>query len=164
MLYWRENIIFVKTKLCPMRYAIHLPLPEGWVSSTRTTKEAGETVTRLEAYLPDDRAQKDKAEIDVMVGPMPPDSDAQEQALLNYTDMVGFDPDDPEDSDPLTVWPFGGKRAYGFECLVEDDSPMRVMCVGIRQGALAIITVVGETDAVLAETVRLVERVKVTEA
>lgn len=146
-----------------MSYQIKLNLPEGWKSKTEVLDEAGDTVTRLEAYLPDDAARKDLAEIDICVGPMPGDSDAQEQALLNYTEMVGFDDDDPEDQDPLTVWPFAGKKAYGFEALCEDDSPMRVMCVSVRQGVLAIITVVGDTDERLSEVVKLVERMKVTQ-
>ncbi len=147
-----------------MTYQIKLSLPEGWKSSTEVSDESGDVVTRLEAYLPDDAARKDLAEIDICVGPMPGDSDAQEQALLNYTEMVGFDENDPEDQDPLTVWPFDGKKAYGFECLCEDDSPMRVMCIAIRQGALAIITVIADSDERLAETVRLVEHMKVREA
>ena len=66
--------------------------------------------------------------------------------------------DDPEDQDPLTVWPFSGKKAYGFECLCEDDSPMRVMFCELKKGLLAIISVVAEDVATLAEYVTMVEQ------
>lgn len=142
-----------------MPYSIKLNLPQGWKSSTESVKDDdGTTVAHLSAYLPDDKAQADISEIDIYVGEMPSDSDPQEQAMLNYADMVGFDDDDPEDEDPLTVWPFAGKKAYGFECLCEDDSPMRVMFCEIKKGALAIVSVVGKDDATLADTVSIVDK------
>ncbi len=150
-----------------MKYSIKMELPEGWKSSVETTPDPdGTEITHLAAYLSDEKAQADISDIDIYVGDMPSDGDAQEQAMLNYVDMVGFDENDPEDQDPLTVWPFAGKKAYGFECLCEDDSPMRVMFCEIKKGALAIVSVVAKDDETLEKYVTLVDqrlRVKATE-
>ncbi len=142
-----------------MKYSIRLELPQGWKSSVETSLDPdGTEITHLSAYLSDEKAQADISDIDIYLGDMPADGDAQEQAMLNYVDMVGFDEDDPEDQDPLTVWPFSGKKAYGFECLCEDDSPMRVMFCELKKGLLAIISVVAKDDATLAEYVTMVEQ------
>lgn len=142
-----------------MKYTLKLELPKNWKTATDSSLDPdGTEITHFSAYLPDDKAQSDVSDIDIYLGDMPADGDAQEQAMLNYVDMVGFDEDDPEDQDPLTVWPFAGKKAYGFECLCEDDSPMRVMFCELKKGMLAIISVVGKDDDTLAEFVSLVER------
>lgn len=142
-----------------MKYSIRLDLPQGWQSSVETSTDPdGTEITHFSAYLSDDEARSDVSDIDIYLGDMPSDGDAQEQALLNYVDMVGFDEDDPEDQDPLTVWPFAGKKAYGFECLCEDDSPMRVMFCELKKGMLAIISVIAKDDAALAEYVTMVDR------
>lgn len=142
-----------------MKYTLKLELPEGWQSSVETSLDPdGTEITHFSAYLSDDRAQSDVSDIDIYLGDMPTDGDAQEQAMLNYVDMVGFDENDPEDQDPLTEWPFSGKKAYGFECLCEDDSPMRVMFCELKKGMLAIISVVAKDDETLARYVTLVEQ------
>lgn len=142
-----------------MAYRIEIALPAEWNSSFETNLDPdGTEISHFSAFLPDDRNRTDTAEIDIYLGAMPSDSDAQEQAMLNYADMVGFDDDDPEDEDPLTEWPFAGKKAYGFECLCEDDSPMRVMFCEIRQGQLAIVSIIGKDDETLAETVSTVDK------
>ncbi len=136
-------------------YNIKLELPAAW-KSRRETLDGG--VAHFEAFLANDRLQTDDAEIDVCVGPMPPETTAQDEAMANYVEIVGFDDDDPEDMDPLTEWPFQNRKAYGFEALCEDDSPMRVMCVEIRSGVLVVMTLIGRTDSILEELVTLVER------
>ncbi len=142
-----------------MKYSVKMELPEGWKSSVESDMDPdGTEITHFAAYLSDERARADEADIDIYVGDMPADSDAQEQALLNYADMVGFDEDDPEDQDPLTEWPFSGKKAYGFECLCEDDSPMRVMFCEIKKGALMIASVVAKDDETLAKYVTMVDQ------
>lgn len=142
-----------------MNYTIKLDLPEGWKSEMETEPDPdGTIITHLSAYIEDDKHQTDIGDIDVYVGDMPADGDAQEQAMLNYVDMVGFDENDPEDQDPLTCWPFAGKKAYGFECLCEDDSPMRVMFCEMKKGMLVIISVAAKNDADLAQFVTLVEQ------
>lgn len=141
-----------------MAYRITLPLPEGWKSKVETLPEMdGMEITHLEAYLPNDARQSDDAGIDICVGPMPEDTTVQDEALANYADVVGWDDDDPEDFDPLTEWPFQHRKAYGFEALCEDDSPMRVMCVEVRKGVLVVMTLVGKDDDVLTGIIRYVE-------
>lgn len=150
-----------------MKYSIKMDLPENWKSSIDTDQDPdGTEITHLSAYLANEKTQSDESDIDIYVGDMPEDGDAQEQAMLNYVDMVGFDENDPEDQDPLTEWPFGNKKAYGFECLCEDDSPMRVMFCEIKKGALAIISVIAKDDETLSKYVTMVEqrlRVKILE-
>ena len=142
-----------------MAYNISIKLPQGWVSDLDTyLDESGVEITHLSCHLPDDRRQTDEALIDVYAGPMPEDSTAADQALANYADTVGFDEDDPEDFDPVVAWPFGGKKAYGFEAVAEDDSPMRMMCIELKKGTLVIICILGKDDDTLVEAVRLAER------
>ena len=136
-------------------FKINLELPQGWKSKFETIEDG---VSHFEAYLANDRLQTDDAEIDVCVGAMPPETTAQDEAMANYVEVVGFDDDDPEDMDPLTVWPFQNRKAYGFEALCEDDSPMRVMCVEIRSGVLVVMTLIGRTDQILEDITTLVER------
>ena len=89
---------------------------------------------------------------------MPEDTTAADQALANYADTVGFDEEDPEDFDPIIEWPFGNKKAYGFEALAEDDSPMRMMCIELKKGTLVILCILAKDDATLVEAVQLAER------
>lgn len=141
-----------------MAFRITLPLPAGWKSRVETLQEMdGAEVSHLEAYLPNDARQSDDAEIDICVGPMPADTTAQDEALANYADVVGWDDDDPEDFDPLTEWPFQRRKAFGFEALCEDDSPLRVMCVEIRKDVLVVMTLVARDDEELVKVVQYVE-------
>ncbi len=89
---------------------------------------------------------------------MPEDTTAADQALANYADTVGFDDDDPEDFDPIIEWPFNGKKAYGFEAVAEDDSPMRMMCIELKKDILVILVVLAKDDDTLVEAVQLAER------
>ena len=142
-----------------MAYDISLRLPQGWVSDLETyLDESGVEITHLSSHLPNDRKQTDEALIDVYVGPMPEDSTAADQALANYADTVGFDEDDPEEFDPIIEWPFGNKKAYGFEAIAEDDSPMRLMCIEIKKGILVILCILAKDDDTLVEAVQLAER------
>lgn len=141
-----------------MPYKIQLPLPQGWISSSDIQKdEDGSVITHLECQLPDDKKQTMIAMADIYVGPMPEDSSAADQAYANYVDMIGFDEDDPEDMDPITEWPFNGRKAYGFEGLSEDDSPIRVMAIEIKKGVLCIMSIMACDDDKLVGTVRLIE-------
>ena len=74
-----------------MAYNITLPLPEGWTCITDSYQEFdGSEVTHLDARLADERTRRDKAFINIYVGPMPPDTSAEDEALANYADMVGW--------------------------------------------------------------------------
>ena len=115
-------------------------------------------MTHFECHLSDDAARTDLAQIEIFAGRMPSDTTAADEALANYADIVGFDDSDPEDLDPITEWPFAGKKAYGFEALCEDDSPMRLMCTEIKAGYLVLISICAKDDETLVETVQLVER------
>lgn len=142
-----------------MSYDIQLTLPSGWSSEQETyIDESGAEITHLGCHKPDDVHQTDEALIDVYVGPLPDDTSAADQALSNYADTVGFDDDDPDGFDPITEWPFNGKKAYGFEAECEDDSPMRMMCIEVKKGTLAIICIVAKDDDSLVEVIEYTER------
>ena len=142
-----------------MAYDISLKLPQGWVSDLDTyLDESGVEITHLSCHLPNDIQKTDEALIDVYAGPMPEDTTAADQALANYADTVGFDEDDPDDFDPITEWPFNKKKAYGFEAIAEDDSPMRLMCLEPRKGTLVVLCILAMDDDVLVEAVQLAER------
>lgn len=141
------------------KYIIHLDLPGGWEKEESTYTEVdGTDVTHIECHLPDDVAKKDLAVVDIYSGLMPSDTTAADEALANYADIVGFDETDPEDFDPIIEWPFAGKKAYGFEALCEDDSPMRLMCVEIKKGILCIMSICAQNDEKLIEIIKLVEK------
>ncbi len=142
-----------------MAYDISLKLPKEWVSELDSyIDESGVEITHLSCHLPNDRLQTDEALIDVYAGPLPEDTTAADQALSNYADTVGFDEDDPEDFDPIIEWPFNGKKAYGFEAIAEDDSPMRMMCIEFKKGVLVILCILGKDDDTLVQAVQLAER------
>ena len=142
-----------------MAYDISLKLPQGWVSDLDTyLDESGVEITHLSCHLPNDVQKTDEALIDVYAGPMPEDTTAADQALANYADTVGFDEDDPDDFDPITEWPFNKKKAYGFEAIAEDDSPMRLMCLEPRKGTLVVLCILAKDDDMLVEAVQLAER------
>ncbi len=142
-----------------MAYDISLKLPKEWVSELDSyIDESGVEITHLSCHLPNDRLQTDEALIDVYAGPLPEDTTAADQALSNYADTVGFDEDDPEDYDPIIEWPFNGKKAYGFEAIAEDDSPMRMMCIEFKKGVLVILCILGKDDDTLVQAVQLAER------
>lgn len=141
-----------------MAYKISLQLPQGWHSEhDEYTDPSGAEVSHMEAYLSNEKAGTDLALIDIYVGPMPEDTNAADEALANYVDLVGFDDDDPEDFDPIIEWPFNGRKAYGFEAYCEDESPMRVMSIEIKKGVLCIMNIVAKDDDKLVETVQMVE-------
>ena len=142
-----------------MAYDISLKLPQGWVSDLDTyLDESGVEITHLSCHLPNDIQKTDEALIDVYAGPMPEDTTAADQALANYADTVGFDEEDPDDFDPITEWPFNKKKAYGFEAIAEDDSPMRLMCLEPRKGTLVVLCILAKDDDMLVEAVQLAER------
>ena len=142
-----------------MAYDISLKLPQGWVSDLDTyLDESGVEITHLSCHLPNDIQKTDEALIDVYAGPMPEDTTAADQALANYADTVGFDEDEPDDFDPITEWPFNKKKAYGFEAIAEDDSPMRLMCLEPRKGTLVVLCILAKDDDMLVEAVQLAER------
>lgn len=134
-----------------MANEIILTMPEGWTCRNGNTIEENGPVGHFEAE------NGQGAEVEVFVGPMPPDSSAEEEAFLNYADMVGWDENDPEDQDPLTEWPFNNRKAYGFEALCEDDTPLRVMCIEVKKDVLLVMTVTAADDAALADLLKWIE-------
>ncbi|MBO4263942.1 MAG: hypothetical protein J5871_04610 [Bacteroidales bacterium] len=142
-----------------MAYDIQLLLPPQWQSENEVyVDESGAEITHLEAHLYDAAAQRDSAMIDIYVGEMPADTTARDQSLSNYADIVGFDDEDPEDFDPVSCIRFNGKKAYVFEALCEDESPMMFLAQEVRQGVLAIICCAASAQDSLAGVVQLVER------
>ena len=78
-----------------MAYDIQLRLPEGWQQEMETyLDEGGAEITHLEAHLYNEARKRDEGYIDLYVGPLPEDTTAEDQALSNYADIVGFDDDD----------------------------------------------------------------------
>jgi hypothetical protein len=126
---------------------IQLPLLPGWQAQQETLLDNDVELFHLETYLPDDKNQSDKALADLYAGEMPEGSNACQAALNSYRDIVGDD-----EEDPLTIWPFQGKEAYGYEVICDDDSIMRVMCLEPAPGQLLIINIVAG-DADLFDTV-----------
>lgn len=136
-----------------MHPTIQLPLLPGWQSHAEILLDNDIELSHLETYLPDDKSQSDHALIDIYAGAMPPGSTAEQEALHSYEDIVGDD-----EADPLTIWPFQGKDAYGYEVICEDDSIMRVMCVETAPGELLIINIVAQDDELFEQVIAHVEK------
>ena len=142
-----------------MAYEILMHLPQGWqVESDVYTDESGAEITHLEAHLTEEGKDRDNGMIDIYVGDTPEDTTAEDQALSNYADIVGFDEDDPEDFNPIARIKFNGRNAYGFDALCEDDSPMMFLATEVRKGVLAIICAAAPDDEALQQIMTLVER------
>ena len=136
-----------------MTSTLLLPLLPGWQAHQETLLDGPIELLHFETFLPDDGAQADRALVDLYLGQMPEGSDAAQEALHSYQDIIGDD-----ESDPLTIWPFQGKEAYGYEAICEDDAIMRVMCVETAPGQLLILNIVAQDDDLFDEAVRHVEQ------
>lgn len=142
-----------------MAYQVQLNLPEGWQVKTDICEdEYGSEITHLEAHLYIEGKDRDEGMIDIYVGDTPEDTTAEDQALSNYADIVGFDEDDPEDFNPIAKIRFNGRAAYGFEALCEDESPMMFLATEVRKGVLVIICAAAPDDESLQEVMSLTER------
>lgn len=142
-----------------MAYDIQMNLPACWTCEQDTyLDESGYEIAHLEAHLRNDRKQKDEAIIDIYVGDIPEGETAEDQALANYAETVGFYDDDPEDFNPIEKFKFNGKNAYGFSALCEDESPMRFIAQEVRKGILAIFVFSASDEQSVEETRALIER------
>ena len=142
-----------------MTYDIQLQLPGDWHKELETyLDESGAEISHLEAHLYNDGADRDDGMIDIYVGEMPEDISAEDQALSNYADIVGFDDDDPEDFNPIVKLRFNGRNAWGFDAYQENDFPMRLISQEVRSGALAIIVFSAPDRDALVELHLLIER------
>ena len=142
-----------------MAYDIQLNLPAPWQKEMETYEdESGYEISHLEAHLYNPVTKRDDGYIDLYVGPLPEDTTAEDQALSNYADIVGFEDDDPEDFNPIAAILFNGKKAYGFDAYFEDDSPMMFLAQEVKKGVLAILCVAGADDDALKEALSAAER------
>ena len=142
-----------------MAYDITLKLPSPWQTETEIyNDESGAEITHLEAHLYNPSSKRDEGYADIYVGDMPEGTDARDQALSNYADIVGFEDDDPEDFDPISTIMFNGRKAYGFDAFFEDESPMMFLAQEVRKGVLVVMCAAGSDDARLKETLGLLER------
>ena len=142
-----------------MAYNITLPLPEGWESSVEVYEDEvdGTEITHLEAHLFNEESGLDDANFDIYLGDMPPGADAEEVAVSNYADLVGWDDEDDDEESPVTVRKFNGKKAWGFDVYCDDDSPMTVICTEFKQGVLAVISAAAKDEEFLQHVIHMIE-------
>ena len=143
-----------------MAYDIQLNLPAGWQKEARTyiDEEADAEITHVEAHLINSAKNEEEGMIDIYVGDMPEDTNAEDQAYSNYVDMIGFSEDDPDDFNPIFKIKFNGKNAYCFDALCENDSPMRLLTQEIRQGVLAVMCIAAADEKRLEAVQTVLER------
>ena len=140
-----------------MKYNVTLPLPDGWTSETEEYEEIdGAPITHLSCSLADPSGKTGGSVIDLYLGDLPDETTARDEAFANYAEMVGWDDDDDE-TDPIAEWRFQNRRAFGFSALCEDESPLLLMCVEIKKGALLIANIIAPTDEELQNLARYVE-------
>ena len=157
--YSKESSIFAEVNEYTVAYDIQLKLPSCWTCEQDTyLDESGYEIAHLEAHLRNDRKQCDEAMIDIYVGDTPEGETAEDQALANYAETVGFYDDDPEDFNPIEKIKFNGRNAFGFSALCEDESPMRFLALEVKKGVLAIIVFNAADERALEETQTLIER------
>lgn len=129
-------------------YRFETRFPEGWRCSQEEVVEMGMRSCHLEASCGSDS-------IEAYAGAMPPGESAEDQALYNYAEMVGFDEND--ETSPVLVWKFQGRRAFGFDCLDEDGSSIRVICLEPRAGVLLVVCLYAADDDALESLFKLAE-------
>lgn len=137
-----------------MAYRIKIDLPDGWKQGFELIEdEDGNQTSHLEAVT-----SRENEYVDIYVGILPPDTTAEDEAIFNYADMIGWDESEPvgEDNSPLAVTKFQKKKAYGFEGLVEDGI-LRVMCVEIQPEVLLVMNVCAPDETAVAKMVRYIE-------
>lgn len=136
-----------------MKYSITLPLPQQWKSEIESyIDESGEEITHLGAV------DGDLGNIDIYAGPMPEDETAEDQALANYVEVVGFDESNPDDFNPIQKIKFNGKNAWIFSALCEEGGVMRFISQEVRSGVLAIIAFTAADDPALEQLQGTIER------
>lgn len=140
-----------------MKYDINLQLPQGWTSEIDSyVDESGCEITHFAATLPG--KEESESIIDIYIGELPEGETAEDQALANYAETVGFYDDDPEDFNPIIKTKFNGKNAWGFDALCEEDCPMRFIAQEVKKGILAVIVFVARDEEKLEDVHALVEK------
>lgn len=129
-------------------------MPEGWKVSMDTVPGMGGSDEVVIEAISSDGIQS----VDVTVGEMPAENTAADQAMTNFLDMVGFDEDDAEDYNPIEVWTFNNRKAYGFDAWLEDDTPLRVICTEPKRGILCVMSLNSADEKSLESLQQLVER------
>lgn len=133
---------------------VRMNMPEGWKVNMDTVPGMGGTdEVVIEAVSKDGNMS-----VDVTVGEMPAENTAADQAMTNFLDMVGFDEEDSEDYNPIEVWSFNNRKAYGFDAWLEDETPIRVMCSEPKRGVLCVLSMNAPDSEALASLQNLVER------
>lgn len=154
-----SNFAEILKKEHNMAYDILLNLPEPWIVEQDTIQdESGCEISHLEAHLQNRAKKRDDGMIDIYVGDMPEGESAEDQALANYAETVGFSEDDPEDFQPIVKFKFNNKNAFGFDAICEDDSPMRFLAQEVRKGVLAVVAFAAVDDRRLDELQQLLEK------
>ncbi len=114
-----------------MDFGVSLHLPSSWEGKVENEQGADGSrtvhVVCREAVAPGGVP----ASIEAYIAEIPDGETPADQAFENYVDMVGFDEGD--DFDPIVQYKFGNRKAWGFDALGEDESPMRVLCAEPRQ-------------------------------
>lgn len=116
---------------------VKIVMPEGWSVRRETVPGMGGSQEILIEAVSADGSQS----VDITVGEMPAENTAADQAMTNFLDMVGFDEDDAENYNPIEVWSFNNRKAYGFDAWLEDETPIRVMCIEPKRGILCVLNV-----------------------
>ncbi|MCQ2110722.1 MAG: hypothetical protein MJY79_04420 [Bacteroidaceae bacterium] len=133
---------------------VKIVMPEGWSVRKETVPGMGGSQEILIEAVSADGSQS----VDITVGEMPAENTAADQAMTNFLDMVGFDEDDAEDYNPIEVWSFNNRKAYGFDAWLEDETPIRVMCSEAKRGVLCVLSMNAPDSEALASLQNLVER------
>lgn len=133
---------------------VKIVMPEGWSVRKETVPGMGGSQEILIEAVSADGSQS----VDITVGEMPAENTAADQAMTNFLDMVGFDEEDSEDYNPIEVWSFNNRKAYGFDAWLEDETPIRVMCSEPKRGVLCVLSMNAPDSEALASLQNLVER------
>lgn len=139
-----------------MTYDIILPLSPEWIREEERYEEVDNAlITHLECHLPSKEEGKYDAVLDLYVGDLPADTTVEDEAYANYVEIIGADDDD--DEDPIAVWQFQGKKAYGFSGECEDGSIMLLMCMEAPKKGLLICSIIAPDDDAVGRWAKYLE-------
>lgn len=104
---------------------VELKVPEIWhVETEMYTEPDGRECAMIDISA----VAGDPRSVVISYGPMPEGSDALIEAEDTYSDLIGGDGQQPDES-PIAEYDFLGRTAFGFELETEDNLACNFICV-----------------------------------
>lgn len=139
-----------------MAYKINLPLGKGWSIEQELIDENGEDVL---AWYADN--EENGCSIELYVGNTPEDSDAKEECINSYIEVIGVENEDEEI--PVFDIPFLGATGWYYDAQDDEGSPVVMICVEPREGVFVMAIISHRSEEGLDELITYVDENLVVE-